>query len=80
MAIYSALKKDHDEVKEILQKLEKNPNDDNAISQLKEELQAHNPAEEKVFYKPLGKLLGKLNIIVNTGEKEHNAAMDLIDR
>ncbi len=78
MNIYSALKKDHDEVKELLVKLEKSPTDTESLKQLIEEITRHNQAEEEVFYKPLKKKLGKLGIMVEAGPKEHELADSML--
>lgn len=79
MDIYSYLKKDHKEVKDILSKLEKDPADTKMAGNLKKEMLLHNKAEEKAFYHPLKAKLGEIGIISEAGEKEHDLAMSLID-
>lgn len=79
MDIYLSLKKDHKEVKDMLSKLERKPDDTKTLNDLKKELILHNEAEEKAFYKPLKKKLGKMGIVSEAGEKEHDLAMSLID-
>jgi hypothetical protein len=53
--IFSKLITDHNEVKEFLSKLEKDPTNKEIFHQLEQEIWLHDEAEEEAFYGPLRK-------------------------
>jgi hemerythrin-like domain-containing protein len=73
--IYTALKQDHDEVKNMLKQLVENPMDAELFEKFKNELSIHNRAEEDAFYNPLAEKLSDLALITTSSETEH----DLVD-
>ena len=79
MKIYEILTKDHDKLKQLMNKISKAPDPD-LFSELKKEVILHSEAEEEVFYHPLEKKAGDLKIIVESGRTEHDTVMDMIDQ
>lgn len=79
MKIYEILIKDHEKVKQLMNKISKTP-DPELFAELKKEVILHSEAEEEVFYKPLEKKAGDLKIIVESGHTEHDTVMDMMDQ
>lgn len=80
MDIYAALQNDHNEVKEILKKLQASPDNDDLLDQLKKELLIHNKAEEETFYSPLKQKLHSLDVVLDFSEKEHKVIDEMINK
>lgn len=79
MNILKLIKKDHDEVKEMLAKISKQ-RDDKLLKTLAKEVYAHTEAEEECFYDPLSKKLKPLKTAFDTAHNEHDGVMNMLDK
>lgn len=79
MEIYELLKKDHELVKTLLNKLEIHF-DPAILEELKTELWAHSKAEEEIFYTPLKAKIGNLELLVDGAHEEHKLAMKMLEK
>ena len=82
MSIYTYLKKDHDKIKDLMDKIKVLGPDESAersdlFNQLKATIIIHSKAEEKAFYDPL-KSHSKTEDEVEHGEEEHQEAEQLL--
>ncbi|MES2855526.1 MAG: hemerythrin domain-containing protein [Bdellovibrionota bacterium] len=82
MQIYEALKKDHDAVKKLLQRLEGSADADQEtrsalIEKIRDELIPHSRAEEAVFYNSL-RYIDEAKDLVRHGYQEHMEAEALL--
>lgn len=82
MLIYEALKKDHDKVKDLLERLVHSADADdharkNLIKQIRDELVPHARAEEAVFYNSL-RTIDEAKELVSHGYQEHMEAETLL--
>ncbi|AIF80763.1 hemerythrin HHE cation binding region [endosymbiont of Acanthamoeba sp. UWC8] len=76
--IYASLQEDHNEIRDFLAQLEKDPLDMKTLHKLQNEMLLHNQAEEKVFYYALKDKLGALGVVSDLGKKEHESADQLL--
>lgn len=82
MSIYTYLEKDHEKIKDLMDKIKALGPDESAersdlFNQLKLTIITHSKAEEKVFYDPL-KNHSKTEDEVEHGEEEHQEAEQLL--
>jgi hemerythrin-like domain-containing protein len=80
MNLYQALTHDHNEVKQLISSLIKDPDNQELLKQLEEEINVHSLAEEKTFYEALKRKLPYLAIGIEGGVAEHNTVMYLLQR
>ena len=82
MSIYTLIKKEHDEMRDLLARIEalgphENDARDNLFNLLKEKVILHSKAEEKAFYNPL-KRFNDLKDEIEHGKEEHEEAEELL--
>src|SRR5687768_4755652 len=82
MLIYDVLKKDHEKVKQLLERLVHSADADdttraNLITQIRDELIPHARAEERVFYNSL-RSIDQAKDLVRHGYQEHMEAESLL--
>ncbi len=83
MSIYSCLRKDHDEMRDLMKRIEAlGPQEtdarDNLFNILKEKVIVHSKAEEKAFYNPL-KRFKDMKEEIEHGKEEHEEAEELLE-
>ncbi|WP_020400347.1 hemerythrin domain-containing protein [Kordiimonas gwangyangensis] len=83
MSIYTKIKEDHDEMRDLLQRIEalgphENDARDNLFNMLKEKVIVHSVAEEKAFYNPL-KRFKDMKEEIEHGKEEHEEAEELLE-
>lgn len=83
MSIYTKIKEDHDEMRDLLQRIEalgphENDARDNLFNMLKEKVIVHSKAEEKAFYNPL-KRFKDMKDEIEHGKEEHEEAEELLE-
>ncbi|MFC3908085.1 hemerythrin domain-containing protein [Legionella dresdenensis] len=84
MSIYTYLKHDHKEVKDIIQQIEDLKSSDTEqrdelFNKLKTKVKVHSDAEDKIFYKPLSKDKETKDEIPHARE-EHAEVEEMLDR
>lgn len=78
MDIYTALKKDHDEMKNMLKQLQQNSVDEELFDKFRTEMSMHNRAEEDTFYHRLAEKLNSLGLITTSSKEEHGLVDEMV--